>query len=481
MRYDIARCPEDALACAKPAVFVAQGRYRNPEAVVQAIECGTAVTLVDPALAEQLTRMDLFPWSRGGQRIVVVPDPKASYARLVEAAAGLPGRDLVVAAVTGTNGKSSVAALLHWVLTEAHRPSGLVGTIYVDTGLRRIPSRLTTPDAAELAGYLREMKAAGRTHAVMEASSHGLSQRRTDGIRVQTAIFTNLGVDHLDYHRHRDQYLAAKRRLFETLRPEATAILNRDDPASAEMARATDASILWYGSGPGTHVRGTWLSHGAASIAGPNWHLAGPLPGLGEYRLHNVLAVLAAASSLGVAPDVAWAAVQSFPGLWRRLEILEAGGPLVVDDCAHNPENLTAAIRAVKERGPARLYVLYAMRGNRGTAISMANAAALAKILHTRDTYLYLTRAVDLATPDDALHPEEEMPYHEALTQAGIPYSCTDTAKGAMEAIQDSMTADDAVLLLGAHAMDHAAELWRVLRASASRSDADAFRVSSVS
>lgn len=481
MRYDIARSPEDASVCQKPAVFVAQGRYRNPEAVVRAVEYGVAITLVDPGLAALLAQMELFPWSRGRQRIVVVPDPKASYARLVEAAAGFPGRRLVATAVTGTNGKSSVAALLHSVLNQAQRPTGLIGTIYVDTGLRRVPSRLTTPDAGELAEYLTEMKAAGRTHLVMEASSHGLSQRRTDGVRIQTAIFTNLGVDHLDYHQHRDQYLAAKRRLFEALRPEATAVLNRDDPVSAEMAQATEANVLWYGLGQGTDVRGTWLPHGVASVSGPGWHFAGHLPGIGTHRLHNALAVLTAAISLGVDPHTAWAAVQSFPGLWRRLEILESEGPLVVDDCAHNPDNLTAAIRALKDRRPARLYVLYAMRGNRGTAISTANAEALGKVLRERDTHLYLTRALDLAEPDDALHPEEEMPYHLELAKAGVLYSCTDTVKSAMQAIQDSMTVDDAVLLLGAHAMDHAADVWRSLRTSAPRSQSDVCQVSSVS
>lgn len=435
------------------SIFVALGRYRKPTAILQALHAGAKWVLTDEAALAQTAADD-----RG--RIRLVPDAQRAYALLSAMAQGMPGRHLVAVGVTGTNGKSLVATMLHWVLSAVHRSCGLVGTVMVDTGRRRVASGLTTPDAADLAVYLAEMREAGYDHVVMEVSSHGLEQRRTDGVRFKAGVFTNFSADHLDYHPSMEQYFAAKRRLFEMLGPRTWAVLNAGDPSWRDLASRTRAQIITFGHSPGAQFRATWLDERRIKITAPQFKAEGEIPGLGAYRVENAMAVLATAVSLDVPPDKAWQAIQRFPGLWRRLQIIEETPGWVVDDCAHNPVNIQAAIQAVRELRPRRLWVVYAVRGNRGIAINQANAAALVRSVRTFNHCLLLTAAEDLAGPDDRVRPGETLAYVETFRQLGQKYNYHNTVEAALSRVLSQRTSGDVVLLLGAHAMDSAQNLW---------------------
>lgn len=450
-----------AAAAASGPVFCAMGRQRTRNAVARAMQGGAALVLVDHGLAPCVH--DLVPASR----LRVVSDVRRAYARLSALEFGQPSRALQVIGVTGTNGKSSVAALLHWVLNQTGRPAGLIGTVRVCTGRREEPGALTTPDAYDLARYLAEMEDSGLTHAVMEVSSHGLDQRRTDGTHFRAAIFTNLAADHLDYHPDLQAYAQAKRRLFEQLGPSSIAILNAGDPASDYMALGTRSPIIWYGTSPASLVRGWWNGPDAV-VTAPGFKGSAPLPGLGAHRLVNVLAVIAAAHALFVPAAEAWEAVCRYPGLWRRLQIIEGPDPvLVIDDCAHNPSNLRAAVAAVRPLvHPGRsLHVLYAVRGSRGVEVNRLNAEALAEAVDAA-TRVWLTNAADLAGAADRVLPEEAAVYHEAFRAGKVPYQFAPTAAEAMHHIKGDVHPGDVVLLLGAHAMDRAAALWRAVPAT---------------
>ncbi len=435
------------------------GRFHSLGAVEAAWAAGAQLLLLDEPLAAAARAR----WP--GAPVRVVADVRRAYARLAQMEWSWPARALAAVGVTGTNGKSTVAAWLHWVLGQLGHPTGLVGTVTVDVGRRAFPATLTTPDARDLAAYLHAMRTAGLTHVVMEASSHGLDQRRTDGVPFRVGVFTNFSPDHLDYHATAQDYLAAKRRLFSGLAPSSTAVLNADDPAAHDLAAATRAGVLWYGQLGGADLAGRWHADTAQVRLGV-WRAAAPLPGLGRHRLSNALAVLGAAAALGEPPERAWPALLAFPGLWRRLQVIS--GPedpvRVIDDCAHNPANLAAALQAGAaarhERGT--LHVVYAVRGRRGVAVNALNASALAR--HApRDARLHLTWALDLASANDAVASDEDQVYRDGLAHHGRLYRCWPTVEEALRQVLNEVAPGDTVLLLGAHAMDQAADVWRRL------------------
>jgi UDP-N-acetylmuramoyl-L-alanyl-D-glutamate--2,6-diaminopimelate ligase len=182
--------------------------------------------------------------------LLVAEDPRRALARAAARFFGRQPRTAV--AVTGTNGKTSTASFVRQLWTAMGRPAASVGTLGVEAPGREPPvAALTTPEPITLHRTLAELAAEGVEHLAVEASSHGLDQRRLDGLAIRAAAFTNLTRDHFDYHGTAEAYLAAKRRLFDTLLPEGgAAVLNADVPEfgrSAEVARARRLRVLDYG------------------------------------------------------------------------------------------------------------------------------------------------------------------------------------------------------------------------------------------
>ncbi len=178
--------------------------------------------------------------------LVLVDNTKRAAAELAQAVNGYPNSKPINLAVTGTNGKTTVAYLVHQIITSAGANCGLIGTIKYDTGKEVRKASLTTPDSVIIAEMAKEMVDNDVKYMVIEASSHALAQNRLSAIDFKAAAFTNLTGDHLDYHKTRQNYLNAKANLFINLSHNALAILNRQDSASDEIAEATDAKIIWY-------------------------------------------------------------------------------------------------------------------------------------------------------------------------------------------------------------------------------------------
>ncbi len=162
--------------------------------------------------------------------IIIVDDSAEAAALLAQAARGNPASKLINLAVTGTNGKTTTAYLVRSVIQTAGQKCGLIGTIIYDTGSGTCQASLTTPDSLAIAEAQQQMVKAGAKYMVIEASSHALSQNRLAGIEFKAAAFTNLTGDHLDYHKTKESYLAAKTKLFSALSPDATAVLNKQSP-----------------------------------------------------------------------------------------------------------------------------------------------------------------------------------------------------------------------------------------------------------
>jgi len=302
--------------------------------------------------------------------LAVVPDCRDAVGRLAQAARGWPVRKMVNIGITGTNGKSTVACLVREVLIAAgHRP-GLLGTISYEMGDRSVPAGTTTPDPVALAEMTAEMVDAGLTHLVMEVSSHALDQRRAAGVDFRVGIFTNLSGDHLDYHETMDNYLAAKRRLFESLPAGSVAVLNRDDPTADEMARATQADVLWYGLSPAADLYARIEQIDASGtrftlIRGDS-ETSVTTPLIGRHNVYNCLAAVAACDSLGIDHATAAAALSEVRRIAGRLERVHVEAPYTVFvDYAHTDDALSNVLGSLRPVTRGQLIVVFGCGGDR--------------------------------------------------------------------------------------------------------------------
>lgn len=279
----------------------------------------------------------------------------------------------VAVAVTGTNGKTSVAEFTRQIFAACGRSAASLGTIGLVKPDGGVYGSLTTPDPVSLHATLAELAGEGVTHLSLEASSHGLDQHRLDGVRLTAGAFTNLGRDHLDYHPTEAAYLAAKMRLFaELLQPGQTAVINADGARAADvMAVATARGLRIVATGmSGADLKLVSLARDgfAQRIAvrhdGRRYEIFFPL--LGGYQVENALVAAGLAIAAGEDAAAAIGAIGGLTGVTGRLEIVgERDGALVVVDYAHKPEALGAALDALRPFTTGRLICVFGCGGDR--------------------------------------------------------------------------------------------------------------------
>jgi UDP-N-acetylmuramoyl-L-alanyl-D-glutamate--2,6-diaminopimelate ligase len=322
----------------------------------------------DPALAAGLA----VPW-------VALAEPRAGLAALAARAYGHPDRELVLAGVTGTNGKTTVALLIAAMLEAAGLPAGFLGTLGYRLGERRFAGGHTTPEASDLYRILREMRDAGARAAAMEVSSHALAMRRVAGAAFDVAVFTNLTRDHLDYHQDMEGYFAAKRGLFAQLKDGARPAVNVDDPYGRRLAAELPAALTF---GEGGEVRAGEVRLSVRGIAArfdtPRGAVAVESPLLGRYNVDNLLAAVAAAEALGLPHAAAARGIALRRPIPGRMEPVDRGQPFpVFVDYAHTDAALAAALASVREVAGGRVAVVFGCGGERdpGKRSSMGRTA----------------------------------------------------------------------------------------------------------
>jgi UDP-N-acetylmuramoyl-L-alanyl-D-glutamate--2,6-diaminopimelate ligase len=305
---------------------------------------------------------------------VEVPDVRAAVARLARAFYGHPDRRLHVLAVTGTNGKTTTAFMLQAAFAAARRPLGVLGTVSYHLGRRELPAGLTTPDAVALYRMLAELVEAGIGGVVLEASSHALDQQRLLGLEVDTAVFTNLTRDHLDYHGTFMAYLAAKRRLFaprggDKAHP-ALAVVSVDCAAGRLIAREArqHRQVVTFGLSVPADVCGRYREsadgRGTLWVQGLGARGEIPLPLPGRHNAANALAATAAAVANGLPLDLVAHAIHRMPPVPGRFEPVRAGQDFeVVVDFAHNPDGLRWALATARRRCPGTLWLVFGCKG----------------------------------------------------------------------------------------------------------------------
>jgi UDP-N-acetylmuramoyl-L-alanyl-D-glutamate--2,6-diaminopimelate ligase len=360
------------LFAALPGIKTDGGAY-----IADAVARGAVAVLGRPELAAGLRDFDV--------EFLADENPRLRLAHL--AADFYGAQPATIAAVTGTNGKTSVSVFLRQIWTFCGCRAASLGTIGAVTPSREIPLKQTTPDPIGLHALLAELKRDGIDHLAIEASSHGLDQYRLDGAKIAAAAFTNITRDHLDYHPTFEAYLAVKLRLFSDLvRDGGVAVVNADAEHSDSFisaARARKLKLLTVGeSGTALKLIARELRGGGQDLrvrcCGKEWDV--PLPLAGSFQASNALVAAALAIGLGAAEEEVFAALAELKGAPGRLEKVAYapnGAPVYVD-YAHTPDALETVLTALRPHVRGRLHVIFGCGGDRdkGKRPLMGAAAA---------------------------------------------------------------------------------------------------------
>jgi UDP-N-acetylmuramoyl-L-alanyl-D-glutamate--2,6-diaminopimelate ligase len=298
---------------------------------------------------------------------IVVDDTRPRLGPIAAEVAGHPSRSLTTVGITGTNGKTTTAALMASILDEAGRPCGVVGTLHTTR---------TTPEAPELQSLLHEFVSSGKTAAVLEVSSHALAMHRADGTEFDAVVFTNLGHDHLDLHGSQEEYFRAKARLFSPAF-SPLGVINGDDPygrliadAAASDVAGSEFRVVTYGIGDASDVEVTAMAH---RYRWRGRHVEVPLGG--DFNVANSLAALTTAVELGIDTDVAVHGISTVASVPGRFEVVDTDesrrrGVTILVDYAHTPDGLERLLDAARRvaGSSGSLIVVFGCGGNRDRA-----------------------------------------------------------------------------------------------------------------
>jgi UDP-N-acetylmuramoyl-L-alanyl-D-glutamate--2,6-diaminopimelate ligase len=313
----------------------------------------------------------------GDRRVPFVAAANPRRALALAAAKFYPRQPATIAAVTGTSGKTSVAAFTRQIWQRLGRQAASIGTIGLASPKRTIYGSLTTPDPIALHRQLDEIAADGVTHLAIEASSHGLDQYRLDGVRIAAGGFTNLSRDHMDYHPDIAHYLAAKLRLFRDLvAAEGAAVISADhDCSQAAIDAARERGLRLVAVGGKGDGAGDGIRLVAAGVDGYAQRLtlehrgrrhAVRLPLVGAFQIENALVAAGLAISTGEAPDQVFESLEHLEGAKGRLErVGEHNGAPIFVDYAHKPDALAKALQALRPYAKRRLLVVFGAGGDR--------------------------------------------------------------------------------------------------------------------
>ena len=310
-------------------------------------------------------------------QVVLVPNSRRALALAAANYFGQPSRRLLIAGVTGTNGKTTVTYILESIMRAASRKVGVIGTVGARYGEQKIEATHTTPDAVRLQETLARMVGSGVTHVVMEVSSHALDQQRVCGINFKVAGFTNLTQDHLDYHKTIDTYFKAKSRLFsQALRKSKArgrmAVVNVDDPRGDELLEIWGGKSLRTSIDPSSDADVVALQASCAlngtelTVRTPKgvWELRYPL--IGNHNVSNVLVAMGMALAMGFSRariERGLRALEKVDGRGER--VANADGKNVFVDYAHTPDALRRLLEAFRPLTRGRLVVVFGCGGDR--------------------------------------------------------------------------------------------------------------------
>ncbi|MEY8119078.1 UDP-N-acetylmuramoyl-L-alanyl-D-glutamate--2,6-diaminopimelate ligase [Falsihalocynthiibacter sp. BN13B15] len=400
-----------------------------------------ATSILTDAVGAQIARTVLEKY---GVALVVAEDPRMALS--FAAALFFKGQPAHMVAITGTNGKTSVATFTRQIWIALGFPAANIGTTGVE-GAFQVPLSHTTPEPITLHRLLAKMAKAGVTHAAMEASSHGLAQRRLDAVRLMAAGFTNFSQDHLDYHKDFDDYFNAKAGLFErVLSAEGRAVINIDSPRGlqmAEIARSRGQRVLSVGRTAGADM----------CLVGQRFDAQGQevlftfeggqnglrLPLIGGFQAENVLLAAGLVIACGEKPERVFEVLPEMvtvPGRMQHAATRENGATVFVD-FAHTPDALSTALTALRPHVMGRIVVVLGAGGDRDAS----KRALMGRAAAQHADVVFVT--------DDNPRSEDPAAIRDMVME-GCPqaYNVGDRAEAILRAV-DALGAGDALLIAG--------------------------------
>ena len=311
------------------------------EFIEKAIESGTVAVVCEkvPAVV------------RPGIVYVQVEDSAAAAGYIAHNFFGQPSEQMKVVGVTGTNGKTTVATVLHKLFTSLGYKCGLLSTVENQVGNKVVPATHTTPDVISLNILLKQMADEGCTHAFMEVSSHAIHQHRITGLQFAGAIFTNITHDHLDYHRTFDEYIRVKKSFFDGLPSDAFAISNADDKRGTVMLQNTNARKYYYSLKTIADFKGKILENSMTGLVMIVNEQEVHFRLIGEFNAYNLLAVYGAAVCLGEDKQEVLRCLSVLTGAGGRFDYMVSALDriIVIVDYAHTPDALLNVLATIKK------------------------------------------------------------------------------------------------------------------------------------
>lgn len=312
-----------------------------------------------------------------GVAVLRVPELTAALDTIVPFYHDYPAQKMRIIGITGTNGKTTTSYITRAILRAAGYKVGLIGTIQIMMEDEVYPIHNTTPDVVELQHTLAIMQAKGMDYVVMEVSSHALDQGRVSGIEFDTAVFTNLTQDHLDYHKTLENYMLAKAKLFDMLgRPGVksgkTAVVNIDDAAGRVMLEHASCEHLTYAiKAESAKLRATdidVLASGAAFTLNNEklGAMALKLNITGIFNVYNVMSAVGAAIAEGIAPEIIKNVLESFTSVSGRFELVRAGQDFsIIVDYAHTPDGVENVLKTARQIAKKKIIAVFGCGGDR--------------------------------------------------------------------------------------------------------------------
>lgn len=344
-------------------IFVAVRGYKNDghQFIPQAAKKGASIIVCEKPFSK-ITHSCLL----------VVKNSRKILGPLAQLMAGNPFKSLNIVGITGTNGKTTVATLVWQILTHNGYKASLLGTVEKRINDQVLASRLTTSDPVELASDMKKMVQSGSQYLIMEVSSHAIEQHRVTGIPFKVAAFTNLTLDHLDYHKSFEEYASAKKMLFNHLDSQSWAITNVDDPKGEWMTDSTPAKVLTFGFMDKGLINATIVASGynGMTLRVDGTEFETPLAG--DFNAYNVVQSLLICTALGIDGSDIMNVLKRCTGAPGRLEKVNPDDkikntPTVFVDYAHTPDALENVSRTLKKLKSNRdkLIIIFGCGGDR--------------------------------------------------------------------------------------------------------------------
>ncbi|MEB2355773.1 MAG: UDP-N-acetylmuramoyl-L-alanyl-D-glutamate--2,6-diaminopimelate ligase, partial [Ignavibacteriales bacterium] len=349
-RKDVADIVYDSRKVQKNSVFVAVKGFNNDghRFLQEAIAKGAIAVVVED---NEALPDDLITHSQIAK--ILVKDSRKALAELSKGFYKNPTSTLKLIGITGTNGKTTSAFILKNIFQSNGYKSGLIGTIANYIGTEKVDAKLTTPESNDLNKMFYEMIQSGCEFAVMEVSSHSLILNRVYGLDFKTAIFSNITSDHLDFHKSFDDYLKAKKILFDNLNNSSFAIINKDDKNSEQIVKDSKAEVFTYGISDGSDYK---IKNIIYDLTGTDFTITYKKTDykihtslIGVFNAYNAASAFAAAHCLGFSTEKIVKGIESTPQVPGRFEVLGKGMKKIIVDYSHTADSLEKALQAIRE------------------------------------------------------------------------------------------------------------------------------------